>query len=278
MTEQTAAIEVWARMLCAADVHVHGSDHPTWQQLVGEPGSQIRDDYRKAAAWLLPRMTVTAPPAVPAVVPPADQADVEAYRLALSAALGLGTGANWEAIRDRSEDLVAEVGQLTETRRRLGLMVDEYGQGASHLGAKVKRARDLANLWLKRTDQLGQAGRLLTDALDLPAAELRRVAGETQQPETPSMILAEASIRASIADRDAPAVVVQPAEPADTQQAERVVAWRSLSAQMLRCLEHVPPPAARAVDCTPVTSDDLPDGGICTHPDCGVDVLIPQEA
>src|SRR5438477_10118532 len=60
MTDQTAAIEVWARMLCAADVHVHGDDHPTWQQLVGETGSRIRDDYRKAAAWLLPRLTVAA--------------------------------------------------------------------------------------------------------------------------------------------------------------------------------------------------------------------------
>jgi hypothetical protein len=66
MTDPTAAIEVWARMLCAADVHVHDGDHPTWQQLVGEPGSRIRDDYRKAAAWLLPRLTVAATPAVPA--------------------------------------------------------------------------------------------------------------------------------------------------------------------------------------------------------------------
>lgn len=63
MTDQTAAIEVWARMLCAADVHVHGEDHPTWQQLAGEPGRRIRDDYRKAAAWLLPRMTVATAPA-----------------------------------------------------------------------------------------------------------------------------------------------------------------------------------------------------------------------
>ncbi|MFG2372588.1 hypothetical protein ACGFY9_14055 [Streptomyces sp. NPDC048504] len=43
----------------------------------------------------------------------------EAYRLALSQALRLGTGATWEAIRDRAEDLVAEVGQLTEASRRL---------------------------------------------------------------------------------------------------------------------------------------------------------------
>jgi hypothetical protein len=69
MTDPTAAIEVWARMLCAADVHVHGADHPTWQQLVGEPGSKIRDDYRKAAAWLLPRLTVAATPAGPAPAP-----------------------------------------------------------------------------------------------------------------------------------------------------------------------------------------------------------------
>jgi hypothetical protein len=43
----------------------------------------------------------------------------EAYRLAVSAALRLGTGATWEAIRDRAEDLTAEVEQLTETSRRL---------------------------------------------------------------------------------------------------------------------------------------------------------------
>lgn len=48
----------------------------------------------------------------------------EAYRLALSQALRLGTGATWEAIRDRAEDLVAEVAELTEARatnRRLNL-------------------------------------------------------------------------------------------------------------------------------------------------------------
>lgn len=43
----------------------------------------------------------------------------EAYRLALSTTLGLGTGANWEAIRDRAEDLTAEVEGLTEARRRV---------------------------------------------------------------------------------------------------------------------------------------------------------------
>ena len=62
--DPTAYVEVLARLLCAADVHVHGDDHPTWQQLVGEPGQSIRDDYRKAAGWLASRLTVTPPPAV----------------------------------------------------------------------------------------------------------------------------------------------------------------------------------------------------------------------
>jgi hypothetical protein len=74
-TPETAYVEVLARLLCTADVHVHGADHPTWQQLVDEPGRRIRDDYRKAAQWLAPRLTVTAPAAVP-VVPPADPAEL----------------------------------------------------------------------------------------------------------------------------------------------------------------------------------------------------------
>ncbi|MFD9443376.1 hypothetical protein [Streptomyces sp. NPDC060001] len=67
----------------------------------------------------------------------------EAYRLALSEALGLGNGANWEAIRDRARDLTAEVEELTAATRRLGLTVSEYGQGASALTDKLRRARTL---------------------------------------------------------------------------------------------------------------------------------------
>lgn len=57
-----------------------------------------------------------------------------------------------------------------------------------------------------------------------------------------------------------------------------IVAWQSHIDQMLRCLRHIPPPAARAADCVPVTADDLPDGGICTYPGCGMDVLIAPSA
>ncbi|MGW3144872.1 hypothetical protein ACWDG1_09355 [Streptomyces sp. NPDC001177] len=207
MTDPTAAIEVWARMLCAADVHVHGDDHPTWQQLVGDPGQRIRDDYREAARWLLPRMTVAPKPASAALPEPTSRAAVltdaerdvlcsaldlaeeemlargddedqlealntlrrlaaeapqqepearlaagfvnpqtgtgyatggnwhppeidadpaEAHRLALSTALGLGTGAPWDAIRDRAAELAGarqqsdtEAPVLVETLARL---------------------------------------------------------------------------------------------------------------------------------------------------------------
>ncbi|MET9813196.1 hypothetical protein [Streptomyces sp. NPDC006355] len=61
----------------------------------------------------------------------------------------------------------------------------------------------------------------------------------------------------------------------EAQPAEAgIVAYRSKGDRILRCLSHVPPESEGDFD--PVTSDDLPDGGICTHPACGVDVLIPQ--
>lgn len=51
----------------------------------------------------------------------------------------------------------------------------------------------------------------------------------------------------------------------------RVVAYRSQGGRILRCLAHAPSDLTGFV---PVTSEDLPDGGICTLPDCGRDVLI----
>lgn len=54
-TDPTPAIEVWARMLCAADAHVRGA--PPWQHL----GADRRDAYRAVARWLLPRMTIQPP-------------------------------------------------------------------------------------------------------------------------------------------------------------------------------------------------------------------------
>lgn len=57
---------------------------------------------------------------------------------------------------------------------------------------------------------------------------------------------------------------------------EGVVAYRSEDGRILRCLEHAPDPSL-SVELIPVTSEDLPEGGVCTDLWCGVDVLIPQE-
>ena len=73
-------------------------------------------DFRE---WPLRRSFTAADAVMPLLPGPTDPAAEEAYRLALSNALRLGTGANWEAIRDRAEDLVAEVEELTSARRRL---------------------------------------------------------------------------------------------------------------------------------------------------------------
>jgi hypothetical protein len=104
MTDPTAAVEVWARVLCAADVHVHGDDHPTWQQLVGEPGRRIRDDYRKAAAWLLPRLTVSA-----GVAPATDQA---------GARFGQGEGVHGQDPYYATTDQAALRDRIAEAIRR----------------------------------------------------------------------------------------------------------------------------------------------------------------
>lgn len=70
----------------------------------------------------------------------------------------------------------------------------------------------------------------------------------------------------------------EPAEPADPfagprqpDCATRIVAYRSNGGRLLRCLQHAPELPDR--NFYPVTAEDLEDGGICTHPDCGVDVL-----
>lgn len=60
--------------------------------------------------------------------------------------------------------------------------------------------------------------------------------------------------------------------------APEIVAFRSRGGRLLRCLAHTPGAVAVADgEFDAVTAEELPDGGICTYPECGVDVLIPQE-
>ncbi|MET9142411.1 hypothetical protein [Streptomyces sp. NPDC004042] len=96
---------------------------------------------------------------------------------------------------------------------------------------------------------------------DEGAALLRHLADEAQQGETGDQ-------RPRRADNDP----------------DRIVGYQSRGGRLLRCLAHHP---GRAViesgDFRPVTSEDLPNGGLCTYPlsldeRCGADVLVPQPA
>jgi len=63
-------------------------------------------------------------------------------------------------------------------------------------------------------------------------------------------------------------------EPEVPQRADRVVAYRFIAGRLLRCLAHGPSTPTAAESWFPVTAEDLPDGGICSHHGCGRDVLI----
>jgi hypothetical protein len=71
---------------------------------------------------------------------------------------------------------------------------------------------------------------------------------------------------------DPPGPVV-PAQPGNDTKTP--VGYRSRDGRALYCTRHTG--EIFGFDWRPVDSDDLPDGGICTYPDCGADVLIPQQ-
>ncbi|MFJ3089077.1 hypothetical protein [Streptomyces sp. NPDC086838] len=62
----------------------------------------------------------------------------------------------------------------------------------------------------------------------------------------------------------------QPETEATATEEHRVVGYRWPHGTFLYCTRHAYDPA---LPCTPLTSDDLPDGGVCSW--CGTDVLIP---
>ena len=132
-----------------------------WEQCGrSDNGSCVEDDPRNIAVAALAAV----------LPPPADSAAEEAYRLALSTALGLGTAANWEAIRDRAEDLTAEVQGLTEAHVRQMEAAASDGRAA----VLNETADHLAR-------QAADASPSARDVILADAAELRRLADETQQ-------------------------------------------------------------------------------------------------
>ncbi|WP_200309599.1 hypothetical protein, partial [Streptomyces adelaidensis] len=136
-----------------------------------------------------------------------------------------------------------------------------------------------------------------------PRCELRRLTAAAADPSWPRRAWDLGLLHKGGDPHHCPACVAQPEPPKDficpgaeanavvlanpqpaagvrqdgAQPQPPVVAYRSDGGRLLNCLRHVPPPAARHADFHPVTADDLPDGGICTYPKCGTDVLIVQQ-
>ena len=99
---------------------------------------------------------------------PADQT-AEEHRLALSDALGLGTGAPWDAIHDRVTELGLPPLDQDPVARRLGLV-------AEHRAAVLRREAD-------RIDAMPEAQvPALQKGITWTTSELRRIADETPQP------------------------------------------------------------------------------------------------
>lgn len=214
-TDPTAYVEVLARLLCAADVHVHGDEHPTWQHLVGETGSRIRDDYRAAARWLAARLTVA--PAVVSSPPATDRATVrdrvaEALHahLARTADIRLTRGGEYAFMpeitdpeRMRITDAVLAVLPPPADRAAVLLEVadwlkawrpefferwavveqDRYEGGVDDAAAELRRMADEAQQSEGECPQCGDAGACAGGPCPLlPAVGARQPDTETQDP------------------------------------------------------------------------------------------------
>ncbi|MGW4042998.1 hypothetical protein [Streptomyces sp. NPDC004721] len=141
MADTTAYVEVLARLLCAADVHVHDGDHPSWQQLRVARHGRGQDDYRKAARWLAARLTVADKPAT-VQQPPADQAAVYAEvadRLAADAEQGDKEGLTRIYRRSAAK-------QVRDWANELRRMADEAQQPESSTLDEAALARDRTQL------------------------------------------------------------------------------------------------------------------------------------
>jgi len=272
--------------------------------------------------------------ALPASV---DRADEE-HRLALSEALGLGTGAPWDAIHERATELGlaaehratarAEAFREAAVATRRGAFADTFDRMADEELRRV--AAEPADVGVGATAgpadeaqafavQVWPLARVLTEVRcgsqdwtwEEEWADLDRRHAETGYLSKLEQDIAANGItmpvlvgtdgrlwdghhRLRIAARlgigfvpvevpvasEVPTAAPSAGGVRQPSQADgdRVVAYRSHSRRLLRCLTHAPDQVGLDSGAfQPVTADDLPDGGICTHPDCLVDVLIPQQ-
>lgn len=123
-------------------------------------------------------------PAAVSVVPPATNQTAEEHRLALSEALGLGTGAPWDAIHDRVTELGLPPLDRDPVARRLGLLAAPVDRAAvlreaAELVAALDRRKTVIH-----ADTIRDAWE---EGRDEGADLLRRLAAEAPHAETPDV-------------------------------------------------------------------------------------------
>ncbi|WP_198533186.1 hypothetical protein [Streptomyces sp. AcH 505] len=97
-----------------------------------------------------------------------------------------------------------------------------------------------------------------------PAHKYLRMEVHSQCPGVPDEATAWTGATELASDRAIAALV-----------ATGIVGYQQSQGRLLHCLAHKPAPVSRYADFHDVTADDLDDGGICVHPRCGRDLLIP---
>ncbi|MEU9947068.1 hypothetical protein [Streptomyces sp. NPDC047939] len=212
----------------------------------------------------------------------------EPHRLALSEALGLGTGAPWDAIRDRAAELSAapvdRAAVLNEAADRYDgdRMVSRFF--GHQVAADLRRMADEAQ---PTADQPTQAQATCCCGEPDDATVVHRTNGPcyVDQPDEAAPLCGKTVGRSGIYYRPCARPAGHPeaycrddtgdhlflaaADQPDTEtEADTVVAYRNANLPgILLCREH------GWDGLTPLTSEDLPDGGICTWVLCDRDVL-----
>jgi hypothetical protein len=218
---------------------------------------------------------------------------LDAQQLVMAKALGLGTGATWDVMRERAETAVAAateradlleeardaleaagqngphgddwpaiapgIRHLADEVKRLGLMVDEYGQGARQLSEKLRAARaTLTAVRAQATDwaQLAAPGDIGTTPDDTTLAGAGHIIIEIlgdPQPATEAPSLA--AVRQPAYDAVSAYIRALPREgaealPASTVQRNAMI-WRGVNA----ALDALPATVAREQPAEPECTD-----------------------
>ncbi|MFE2047940.1 hypothetical protein ACFXAS_05495 [Streptomyces sp. NPDC059459] len=175
----------------------------------------------------------------------------------------------------RVADETAATESTADKAARLGMTPEEY-RAHCHLAAVRQIRAALPGLYA--TTGLRVEAALTETAAETPAVPVQHAPGKV-------ICCADCRTKGHTVCQDETAAEVWrgATEVISDREVERLAAtglvgYRQGLGRLLYCLHHKPVPASRWADFHEVTSDDLPDGGICVHPRCGADLLAVQPA